>query len=191
MKLINIGASLSKAHFISGKKTLRFFYFAIATTLLLPLLTIVILIVWNVAQLEWDYYMTFVLIFGNIMSLLLFSVCLFIVLKHNQTKKIISLWLNDTVELDAYSHRIDESGILLKATKIQVNFMYKGRVYTRESTAKVFGGQKGCTCTFNKYANKKVRILYSPKYDEVLILKQNNNTEKTTQKENSNNDNNP
>lgn len=49
-------------------------------------------------------------------------------------------------------------------------FKYNGEKIAKYSTAKVFGGQIGYLGTFNKYANKKVTILYSPSFDEVLIL---------------------
>lgn len=41
----------------------------------------------------------------------------------------------------------------------------------RESTARVYGGGEGYVGCFNKYADREVNILYSPKFDEVMILK--------------------
>ncbi len=58
-----------------------------------------------------------------------------------------------------------------KATKIRIDFYCNDAAFRKESTVKVFGGQSGYVGCFNNYADKEVNILYSPQYDEVMIIK--------------------
>ncbi|GHV02932.1 hypothetical protein FACS1894211_15200 [Clostridia bacterium] len=76
----------------------------------------------------------------------------------------------------AYSSKIDEVRSVVwqpKAIKIQVRFKIAGQQHKKESTAKVLGGWKGYLGAYKKYADGEIRILYSPKYDEGLIVKDN------------------
>ena len=79
-------------------------------------------------------------------------------------------WLKDAVELDAYCEGIrdENTNILLRkfCLKLKVYFKYNDKKLIRYSLTKHNDGYDIC---LYKYANKDLKILYSPKYDEVMI----------------------
>ncbi len=102
-------------------------------------------------------------------------ICLFVILKNEKIRKNIYLWIADAVELKAFAKQIDICNIGSKfpRVKIQVNFNLNGVEYTRVSQGKQFGcGPDGYHYVWSEYANKKIDILYSKSYDQVIILKQ-------------------
>ncbi len=163
-----IDCSLSMGKLLSKKES-YFMLFCIFFSLTLPILTIILLFI----PTEWNSTEFFALVVASVMFLSLFAVYLYIYLKDKNIKKRVALYLEDAVELDGYSKKIGEfrAGIQPKATKIEVRFNFDNRKITKESTATVFGSKKGCIGTFNKYADRKVKILYSPTFGEVFILK--------------------
>ncbi len=168
----NIDVSLSLGN-ILDKKQLCVLYLGIGISCCFPLLTLVMLCI---PQVEWDIQVSVLMGLGNIFSVALLSVFVFIKCKDSRLKKQIAVWLEDAIEVKgAYSKQIDEKrlGFQPKAIKIQVKFCLDGKSYKRESTAKVFGGITGYVGCFNRYADKEINILYSQKHDEVLILKDN------------------
>ena len=107
----------------------------------------------------------------------LFVPLLIILLKNNKACKEILLWLedNDIVELNAYSKKIDtwNPTALFPAIKIQVEFEFDEKHCSFVSEKKLYGGgiPEGYHQVWAKYADKEINILYSPKYNQVLILK--------------------
>lgn len=168
MYITNIEVSLSHGNFLNKKQIIAL-YIGLIVSLFLPFLTIVLLI----TQFEWDGQMIFAMVVGDVIFLALFSILVLLIIENNKLRKKITLWIEDAIELKAYSKNIGENrlGIQPKAVKIQVRFKIQDQTFTRESTAKVFGGQKGYLGIYKKYSDREINILYSPKYDEVLILK--------------------
>lgn len=84
--------------------------------------------------------------------------------------------LGDAVELRAFAKTSEYEhggGILLlpgNIDRIQVEFIFEGKKHVKFSPVKKSGR---IVEGFNKYVNKAIKILYSPKYDEVLIPKNN------------------
>lgn len=82
-------------------------------------------------------------------------------------------WLKDAVELDAYCEGIEDenTNILLRkfCLKLKVYFKYNDKKLIRYSLTKLNDGYDVC---LYKYTNKNLKILYSPKYDEVMIPSQ-------------------
>ena len=100
---------------------------------------------------------------------------LILIIRNEKLRDQIVIWLNDSVELTAYSKAIGvwRPNFLSPATKIQVEFEMDGLHFSRESKGKLgVGCPEGHHGIWTKYANKPIRILYSPKYDEVLVLKE-------------------
>lgn len=98
--------------------------------------------------------------------------------RNEKYRKEIELWLNDAVELSAYVHEIGviQSEVLSANNlyKIQVEFEYEEQKYKYESRGKQLGGTKnsyGFHNVWKDYVNRKVNILYSPTYHEVIVLK--------------------
>jgi len=87
--------------------------------------------------------------------------------------KNIVLWLGDAVNLKAYSETLDfTTGYPLKV-KIRVHYNLKGREHTQDSGGYMVGSKRRSEYhkIFFKYADREIDILYSPRYDQVMILK--------------------
>lgn len=102
----------------------------------------------------------------------------FILLKNFNLKKKILLWLKDAVELTAETIVLDSFktfGHPFAETKLLVKFVYKRETITRTSEDKTkkdhWYKRNGYFKVLSKYGNKTIKILYSPFYDQVLILK--------------------
>lgn len=118
------------------------------------------------------------LIVGAISAL--FSICFFIPIAINfKNCKRIKECLKDAVRLKAFARAISTSMthtlvFRQRTTKLAVSFEYNNKTVVMES------GKKDVPCSivngysslFNKYANKELTILYSPRYNEVIILKE-------------------
>lgn len=172
MQISNIDASLSQGQLL-GKKQWVALYLFISVFFFFPIFTLVLLVL---PEVEWDSQMAFAMVGCNILFLLILALSIYLKIKNNRLKIKINLWLKDAIELKAYSRKIGENrlGLQPAAIKIEVCFKIDGKYYARNSSAKVFGGWEGYIGTFKKYADREINILYSPKYDEVLILKDKN-----------------
>ena len=169
MCVSDIEASLSLGIILNKKQSL-FLSLGIAICLILPVVTFMLVII---PEVIWNILLIVTLFFANLLCLSLFGILVYIKLKNIKIKKKISAWLDDAIELIAFCKIIGENrlGIQPKATKVKVEFKFDNINHIKFSTAKVFGGQTGYLGTFNKYSNKVLRIAYSPRYDEVMILK--------------------
>lgn len=90
-------------------------------------------------------------------------------------RKKIKKWLEDAIECDGYTEIIDVKKSL-KATllKLKINIIIEGEIYTRttgdSSSFGDYNAMNGYYSGIEKFADKRVKVLYSPKYDEVMIL---------------------
>lgn len=99
---------------------------------------------------------------------------LIIIIKNERNRKEILLWLKDAVKLKAFSKKVGEfkASILFPTVKIQVDFEFDGIYHSCESKGKQIGGMKeGYHRIWTQFIDKPIEILYSPKYDEVMLLK--------------------
>lgn len=116
-----------------------------------------------------------------IVSIFAFSflpIILFILLHRNEKiRKEVEKWIEDAIMADAYIKSIDKrAGVIISLIKFQVDFDIDGIHYTRTSEEEKqilfsFKSTKGYFPYMSSYIDKKVKILYSPKYDQVMILK--------------------
>ena len=115
----------------------------------------------------------FIMIGGSIGLLFLPIIFLVMLLKNNSHKKEILLWMEDAVELTAFSGKIGEKWGVPPVYKIRVEFEYNGNKLYRDSTCKPIGGgmiENGYQRVWKDYLDKKIRIFYSPKYDQVMVI---------------------
>ena len=98
---------------------------------------------------------------------------LYIIIKDKQNKKHLKMWMQDAIKVEAYSKKCGEYKwiFLLKGIIIQVVFQVNGEKIVQNSTVKTFTGRVAYLASFIKYADRKINVLYSPKYNEVMILK--------------------
>lgn len=125
-------------------------------------------------------------IFGIVFGFSFFLlICLIFLIKNEKMRNKILLWLQDAVELEAHCETLlsDYGNPLLDTVfpsppvrvKIRVKFKYNGKHYSKDSGYKNKNGEfkNDYQKIWVKYADKSINILYSPKYDEVIVLKNN------------------
>jgi hypothetical protein len=167
MKISEIQGSLKHGQFVSVEFTPVCFLGMGASILIVILSSIFIPM-----ESGFDTDTLSILLAGNILDLAIFTFCLVVVLHGYKLKKKIRLWLEDAVELKAYAKKQDDYTEFIKpSAKISVHFKINGKKYSRVSEGKSGSLPKGYHGIWTKYADKEIDILYSPKYDQVLVLK--------------------
>lgn len=101
---------------------------------------------------------------------------LVLILRNERARKEILLWLDDAVETDAHSYLYSTTSAgrgLNELYKIKIKFKIDGKHISVLSKDHPTGGgiNRGYSLFWRKYIDKGLRILYSPKYEEVMILK--------------------
>jgi len=105
------------------------------------------------------------------------SYVIFIYLKEHQD---IKKWMKDAVLLPAHAmevDRIENSVNHIIKLKILVKFIYNGQKIIQESGAKntikesMLYIHPGYDAIYRKYIDRPINILYSPEFDQVLIIK--------------------
>lgn len=97
--------------------------------------------------------------------------------RNERIRKEIEKWVEDAILVDAYIRELDRKpGIIYTLIKFQVEFNIEGIPYIRSSEQEEqmpgsYKSLKGYFADMSKYINRNVKILYSPKYDQVMILK--------------------
>lgn len=170
LKVSDIDASLNYGKIHTGK--------AWNATFIAMLILSVLVMVFAVVGLfdkPYDSSDKFMIIFGFVFGGFMLIVTLLLFLYVNRGKKRAALWLKDAVLLEARCTLLDtrmevRNSAAAKAAAIRVKFTYNGKKYTKESSYK---GARTYLPVFNKYADRKITIAYSPKYDQVLLVKDN------------------
>ena len=101
---------------------------------------------------------------------------LIVILKNEKARKNILLWLDDAIETDAHSYLYSTTNAgrgLNELYKIKIKFKIDGKhISCLSKDHPVDGGiTMGYSLFWRKYIDKGLRILYSPKHEEVMILK--------------------
>ena len=105
------------------------------------------------------------------------TVWLAIIIRNEKIRKEILLWMEDAVEVTAYAKKLDEKRWMgFPLTKLQVKFTIDGinHCCTTENEHRGlidFGRPAGYFSWISNYADRKINILYSPKYNQVMVLK--------------------
>lgn len=107
------------------------------------------------------------------------SVFLVDLIKNHRHVRAIRLWIQDAVPYTVFAEKVDEDGIEYRwahpspGVRIVVRFRYQGRRITRFSGAGRNGlnTREGYYPGWKKYCDREIDILYSPKYDQVIVLK--------------------
>ncbi len=168
-KLSDIDISLSQGQLYSRKHFIVLWLALISSSLLIVLGIISLVL----SCIEWDREILFVAILCILIGIAFLVVLVYCFVKDRKIKRRVIIWLEDAVKLTAMANKVDEfrAGFQLLSVKLRVEFNLNGVPHVCESSAKCFGGKPGYLGAFRRYVDKKIDILYSPKYDEVLILK--------------------
>lgn len=119
-------------------------------------------------------------IFTIIMFIIIFSILPIVltifVIKNEKMRKKVYLWMEDAVLVNAFAKGIGlkKQLLIIPSVKLQVNFKIDGISYSKESRSNHYETkdfEEGYYYIWSKYADKEIRILYSQKYDQVMILK--------------------
>ena len=98
---------------------------------------------------------------------------LVIVIKNEKRYNEIDRWVEDAIQLESYVSKIDiKYWYGMQLIKICVSFNIGGIEYKRYSERADGARPKGYYPYLLNFADKHIQILYSPKYDEVMILKE-------------------
>ena len=169
LKVSDIDASLNGGRFHTGKSwNVTFIIMLVLSSL------VIISALIGLADPPYDNS-KFMIIFGSAFGGFMLLVTLLTYLYVNRGKRKVALWLKDAVLLEAKCTLLDtrlevRKSITAMAAYVRVKFSYNGKNYTRESAYK---GDKLYLPVYYKYADRKIKIAYSPKYDQVMLIKDN------------------
>lgn len=175
--LKSIDASLQYGQYFSGKWMVLFIsLIAYCVVLILAFFIWLILVKCGIEQYDNDAHVS--MICCLCISILVIIGMLYVMYKNNRLKKKILLWLNDAVKLHATT-RVLESfrtfGHPIAETKLLIEFYYNDKKIICESGDNTkkdhWYKRNGFFKILSKYGNKNIKILYSPTYNQVLILK--------------------
>lgn len=143
-------------------------YALLFVPMLFPLLTVLILYMASIGEIVLTDKIT-IIIFGNVFSIFLFSIILWRLIYNNKLTKKIKNWLQDAIYIKATARRLDLISTRYKPYQIEVEFFYNNKKLRHISRA---GNWFLGYYKFFAESNKIINILYSPKYNEVIILKE-------------------
>ncbi len=159
---LQYGKVMSKKQFIVIK-------ICLGAQVLIPLITVCILIIISCGGMTCDKNIELTLIIINVIFCLFIVITSYIIYNHRKLYKNISLWLKDAIKTTAFVKRMDEISLYYKPFQVEFSFNIDGKNYKYLSAS---GGLMiGLNRRYIKYHNKTVNILYSPKYHQVMVLK--------------------
>lgn len=164
-KMNRVAASLEHGRILS-KKWITFLHAIIFLALILIAGIIAIGITENVMAL-----------FALIFPVLIITIFVFLIVKDFLLKKKLKMCLYDAVELNATTSKVGTYRYYMGGTmyKIRVKFNFNGKTITRNSgkqcvESNSYSTKAGYDEVFKKFVDRQIKILYSIKYDQVLIL---------------------
>lgn len=113
-------------------------------------------------------------IMGYVIGGVSFLAALLLGLYISRGRRKAKLFLQDAILLNARAEALGTQfevrypAIAMSAVALRVKFRYHDRKIVKDSTWKGSGFH---LVVFKKYADREIKIAYSPKYDEVLLLK--------------------
>ena len=178
--LSNIAGTLKYGVFIGvDRKKERLTYFIIGAVLVLIVAAVVTVICllrfYTVFFTSLDEFIV-VLVGLPVLFSMIPAILLVAWVRNSRSRKEILVWLEDAVELEAYSTSIPDidSGVSKTLARIQVDFDFNGERLSHVSEGRMIADKTspdGYHAIWTDYADRKIKILYSQKYDQVIVLK--------------------
>lgn len=111
-----------------------------------------------------------------ICALIVLCVLIYVIVYHHKLRSKIERWLRNAIPCNAVCNRDSSISMpyapMRTGTKLRVEFEYDGKTLVRLSGRRSEGTKtSGYSWVFNKYVNRKIIVLYSPIYDQVLLPK--------------------
>ena len=108
-----------------------------------------------------------------IAALFLVAATIYLIVRNEKIRTNIFNWMEDAVELRAFAQtvNVEHVSFLFPRAKLQVTFTLDGKHY-KKTSGRIREGKTrtGYQNYWMKFNNKNIRILYSPKYDQVILL---------------------
>ncbi len=173
VKLSHIDATLDRGRFL-GRSLLGLLIAVIVFYLLLAAIVMTVIIVGGKADAAEILGISIEILCGGAIFI---CPCAWYLIRNERLKRVIEKCIADSdaavLAASAKDYDVSGSARATQGSKITVNFEYNGEKYTRSS------GQYGKTMlkngydkVFNNYVNKEILILYSPKYNQILLIKE-------------------
>ena len=129
------------------------------------------------AFLEKEYILLCVLI----LNILIIPIAVYSINYFFKVNKQIKLWKKDAICVKAKCKQIGSNiiyfgrgGLIKKAINISISFAYQGKKIVIKSSEyekkDLFHDGTGCDVVFKKYRDRSIKILYSPTFNQVMIL---------------------
>lgn len=170
MRLSNIEATLESGRFYSGR-VLKFFWCYFGLLVFLTLFGTFMVLTYS-DPIDVDN------IIGALCSFILFgggALAFFVLLRKNKRQeKKITEFLKDAIPIITEVEPVPGRVLIFNGIKIRVSFSYNGKNYIRCSGRLTEKFSDGYDKVFIKYVNRKVKALYSPQYDQVMFVKNEN-----------------
>lgn len=164
MEKREIEATLKNGKLMSKK----FKYFLIIVSFFLVLLLIsVVVVAFIYSHYEKDKkFIISLIILIIFMSSIYLPISFYVLFFEYKRKREVDLWLNDIIEITAvFNLKYDyQPSIWSGNYKLEATFCFEGKMKTLCS--------QSSNLIFKKYANKTLNVLYSPKYEQILFVKQ-------------------
>lgn len=175
VKLQDIDASLTYGQIFSSNLWKGIIIFMYSSVGLVVAGIIFILIGVPLTMGQYDSNSIALIVGGSIAVVILVGSTVGIQVFFERGKKKAMLWLGDAVVVDANAEsngsEFQIRVVMSYASAIKVTFSYNGKSYERYS---VYKGKPMYLWVFNKYVGRRIKIAYSPKYDEVMLIKPRN-----------------
>lgn len=178
-KLSRIAFTLSRGNFEGASRKKIFVAYSLLAFICVGLLILTIVGVSieqiNTPRLIWEYIA--IIVCAVFACSLLPTIWLIIIIRNEKIRKEVLLWVEDAIELVAYARKLDEKRwVGLPMIKLQIEFKIDGvnHVCTTENERRGLidlGRPVGYLSWISKYADRKINIFYSPKYNQVMVLK--------------------
>lgn len=154
---------------VPSKSEFRLLWVFFSILLLFPLYSLSIIVTILLGVMSWDSDVAMVLLTSTQMFCCLMAIDIYMIHFYKKLYKELTLWLEDAVEASAFVRRMDVLSVKYKPYQVEFQFCIEGKEYRRLSS---HGGLiVGQNKTFIKYNNSFVKIMYSPKYDQVMVLR--------------------
>ena len=175
--LLRIGMTASLGSFAWGKRSHLVMGVLVYLSVLVIIFGGIIIAYFFLENPSFNDFMIIVLglIFVFIVALMPL-ICIFLLF--SKRKKKILIWLEDAIEGEGITKTIGKRKWMIVASliKLKIEFTVNGVKYERYTgDEKVspywnYHANDGYYSGIEKFADKQVKVLYSPKYDEVMIL---------------------
>lgn len=168
MSIKKIKATLKYGRFVAGW---RFYilYIGIIVSLLMPIITVIIIALCYQGTLIMNNDMVIALILGNILLISSAVIHISLLIRHKKIYKEVGEWIRDAVLVRAEIKRLDnKKNPIYQQYQIEVKFLFEGRTVKKVGTpGDMIGGRHKI---FISFVGKNQQILYSPQYQEVMLL---------------------